>query len=470
MFVNDSIQASGVMGLRYRDIGLLFTFALVIRILNILLMPDGTEYFSFPDSADYSELLALWQESGSLIGWLHATDGLPSERMPGYMWFLVGLSKLGIESFRGIAFAQAAIDSITCIFVAGIGAQISAPLGRIAGVLAALSPTMIVHSTLVLQDTLMLLPMTICLFLALVALKRESYVAALGCGIAFGLAFFTRSVVQYMVVLLPFFVLFALLASLYFTSIRPMARLGMVVVLGLGIVLAPLGYRLAHMGTLYPTTQSGLHALFWTVTMVRMSESGRTFEQQVPFTREIVKGEFDRLGVSELDLTLIERDKVYRRLAVQELLNTSPLILAKVWVRGAAVSLVAPAVLSDGRVRQLERPSFFATPGRSLPERAYRYFFDDPGLFQAIVIAAMVFSMIFALLAAVGFVRLMFREPLVAVAGALFISYFVLLSGPTSGPKYRMPYMQVLLVFAAAGVPIRRQSVRAEDSAKSESS
>ncbi|MEP0944404.1 MAG: hypothetical protein ABJH63_02790 [Rhizobiaceae bacterium] len=439
-------------GFSARDFVLIVGAALIVRWLNLSLLPSDVGYYSFPDSSDYLAMARHWDQQGTIFNWLQATGRLSTERMPGYAWFLYALAEMGFDSPRWIAFAQSLVDSLTCGCVGVLGAQISTKLGRLSGILAAFSPTLIIHSTLILQDTLFVFMMTACLMLALVAAKSGSLAAAFVCGLLFGLAFFVRSVLQYMLILLPVCYLAIVLCSRFYAPAKPLAKLGLATLLGISILLAPLAYRGVSLGSIYPTTQSGLHALFWTVNLVHRSETGRTFAEQSPFTRKIANDEFNRLSLDEVDLGAFEVDKIYRDIAFKELLNASPVTLAKVWIQGVIVSLVSPGLLSDGRVRQLERPSFYKTPGNSFPERAYKYFFDDPKMFQVIILLAGVFCALFAFLLVIGLVNLVIRVPLVALAGVVFISYFLLLSGPTSGPKYRMPYMPLLIVFAAAGI------------------
>ena len=126
--------------------------------------------------------------------------------------------------------------------------------------------------------------------------------------------------------------------------------------------------------------------------------------------------------------------------------------LAKVWTQGAVINLFSPAVLSDQRVRSLPRPSFYATGGKSLPERAWRYFFEDPGWFQIIIGLALLFGLAMAAIQLVGLWQLLRGWPLATIGLMALVFYFLAISGPTAGPKYRMPFEPVMVLLFAAGL------------------
>jgi hypothetical protein len=103
----------------------------------------------------------------------------------------------------------------------------------------------------------------------------------------------------------------------------------------------------------------------------------------------------------------------------------------------------------DPRVRALPKPSFYATAGTSLWERARAYIFDDPGRYQLLLVVGIVAMLPVLALEAVGFVMLARTLPWAAVFAGGVLAYFLLLSGPVAGPKYRLPMEPVLIVLAA---------------------
>ena len=131
---------------------------------------------------------------------------------------------------------------------------------------------------------------------------------------------------------------------------------------------------------------------------------------------------------------------------------------AKAWVEGMVINLAAPALLSDPRVRALPKPSFYNTPGGSLWQKARNYLFDDPGLYQFLLILGLIAMLPFLALEGIGFVMLARTTPWAAVFAGGVLAYFLLLNGPIAAPKYRLPMEPMLIVLAA--IPLARVAER----------
>src|SRR5262249_34549241 len=93
---------------------------------------------------------------------------------------------------RVVALIQAVIDAGTCALIAALGALVASRVGLIAGVLAALSPTLIIYSSQILTDTLFLFLFTLMLYAGARFLRRPGLPFAALAGPAGGLAFATR--------------------------------------------------------------------------------------------------------------------------------------------------------------------------------------------------------------------------------------------------------------------------------------
>jgi hypothetical protein len=159
------------------------------------------------------------------------------------------------------------------------------------------------------------------------------------------------------------------------------------------------------------------------------------------------------------------RASVKIEIAREEMARLPAAAFVKSWMEGMAMNLVAPALLADPRVRALPKPSFYNTPGTTLWERARVYFFDHPGLYQALLAIGLATMLPFLLLEAIGFVLLARALPWAAAFAGGVLGYFLLLSGPVASPKYRLPMEPVLIVLAAiplASVGERHRHTRAK--------
>jgi len=356
---------------------------------------------------------------------------------------------------------------VTCVLVAILAARLWVPAARMAGLAAALWPNLIIHSGIVVQESLFLL-LILLWMLALVSFVRAPTVqrAALA-GLLFGCALFFRAAMQFMILLLPFIVLFyASRDGAERRWIKGVAA-AVVFVVAAAIPVSPVLYRnISNFGAPALTAQTGLHALFWTLSLVRMDQNGTTFDVEAKKTQVAFAARLTAKGFDATKLNPFEVDRLRRNMAIEELLKIPVTRLLKVWAQGAAISLFSPSVLSHGRVRALPRPSFYQTPGKNLVERARHYLFDDPGWFQAIVILALAASLISVIFQLLGLWRMFQLSRIAFFSSLLYVGYFLALSGPTAGPKYRMPYEPIMIILFAlglAGLLLRGKPKRGDD-------
>jgi hypothetical protein len=122
------------------------------------------------------------------------------------------------------------------------------------------------------------------------------------------------------------------------------------------------------------------------------------------------------------------------------------------WSEGIFVNLGAPALLSDPRVRFLPKPSYYATPGASLWDRAQAYFLNSTGLYQLLLILGLISMVPFAVLEVIGFVILARRLPWAAACAFAICAYYLLINGPIASAKYRLPIEPILIVLTAISI------------------
>ncbi len=422
-------------------LGTVFVLALLVRLINLALLEGDASFFAEQDTFGYWALGTELTKPGGFSSTLMAM----TDRMPLYPLLVAGVQAAFGNAPRMVALVQAVIDAGTCGLIAALGALVSPRIGLIAGVLAALSATLIVFSTQVLTDTLFLFFFTLMLLAGAHLPTRPTGALAALAGFAGGLAAATRPAVA---------VLLAAGAPLVF-AIALAQRRGFVRALAAAILfslaaalpIAPVLLRNAvHYESSGLTSQTGDHLAFWIVPLVTERADGTPYRTSVDRMAALYQ---ERLSERGTDGNPFRRAAVLTELAREQMARLPLSAYVRAWLEGMVVNLGAPALLADPRVRALPKPSFFDTPGASLWQKARAYLLDDPGRYQLVLVVGLLATLPFVVLEAAGLVMLARTRPWAALFAGGVLAYFLLLNGPVATAKYRLPMEPVLIVLAA---------------------
>jgi hypothetical protein len=243
---------------------------------------------------------------------------------------------------------------------------------------------------------------------------------------------------------------------------RRSLRRGIVVAAaGLGaaaLVLAPVIARnVATFDAWRLTSQGGGHALHWVMPAALAFANGSPFEetQARMQARLIAAGPRAPNPFEDSD-----RAMALAREAAHEL---GPAGLAKAWIAGTLVNLAAPAAFAVPPIQALERPSFYSTPGNGLIAKLATYVRATESR-PVLTILAVSVTLLLAVRAVqvVGLLarwRDMGRWPWLVLLAVTVVA--ILVTGPVTGVKYRLPLEPLLSILAAAGLvrlgPSRRR-------------
>jgi 4-amino-4-deoxy-L-arabinose transferase-like glycosyltransferase len=425
-----------------------FLFAAAVRLIYVATLHSDASFFAEADAGLY------WSLSEHLRDAVTATD-----RMPLYPLFLAGCRALFGDSPRAVAIVQALLDAGTCAMIARLAMLVSRPAAIAAGILGACSATLIVYSAQMLTDTLMLFFLTAALLAAALFLQRPTLALAAAAGLAAGLALAVRPVVA---LLLPALAALILARTMRLDFRRAVIGAALFCVVA-ALPVAPTVIRnYLYFDRLALTSQSGVHLAIWIAPMLRQRQDGTPYETSVNRINAAFDAAVKRAPDAFRDP--FQQSSLYIQLALAELASISPATFIKAWTEGAAANLLAPAALGDPRVRTMEKPSFFATPGQSMLERATHYFKSSSLAFTIVVIAGTAGSILSIMLGAIGFVRLCRDRAGWAALAAVPIVYFLVLTGPVVSAKYRMPMEPSLIVLAGIGLAalLGRRSVETQ--------
>jgi hypothetical protein len=433
-------------------LGAVFLLALSIRLLNLVLLKGNGSFFAEPDASSYWALGAALAKPDTFWPTLLAM----TDRMPLYPLLLAAVERTMGDNPRAVAFIQAVMDAGTCTLIAALGALISPLVGLIAGVLAALSFTLIVFSSQILTDTLFLFFFTVMLLASARFLIHPSNGLALLSGFAGGLSIAVRPAP---VILLAAGVPVALIvARVQGRRLAGAAAAALLFAVGAAALIAPVLMRnVIHYQTFSLTSQTGDHLAYWIVPLAIQRANGTPYQESVDRIRALYQRRLAEHDAS-FDADPFRRAAVLTEIAREEMGQVPLLAILQAWLEGMVVNLGAPALLDDPRVRALPKPSFYNTRGASLWQKTRAYLFDDPGLFQVLLAAGLAGMLLFVALECIGFVMLARKLPWAAVLAGGVLAYFILLNGPVIGPKYRLPMEPILIVLAA--IPLGRLAQR----------
>lgn len=414
-----------------------FLFAAAVRLLYVATLGDDASFFAEPDAAIY------W----TLSEHLRATLLTTTDRLPLYPVFLAACRAVFGNTPRAVAIVQALLDAGTCAMIARLALFVSRPVGIAAGVLAACSATLIVYSAQMLTDTVALFFQTAAFLAAAFCLQRPSFAKAASAGLLAGFALATRPSVA---LLLPAIGLIMLSSMIRIDFRRAVICLALFCVAAAAPVAPTMVRNYVYFDRFALTSQSGAHLALWIAPMLRQRQDGTPYEASVKQMSAAVDDAVKQNP--EAFRNPFDQSSLMTRLALAELSSISASTFLKAWIEGAAINLFAPATLGDPRVRSMEKPSFFATPGRSMMERAALYVRSSSVAFAGAVLAGTAGSILSIALAVIGFVQLLRARTALAALAAMPVIYFLLLNGPVGSAKYRMPMEPSLIVLAAIGL------------------
>jgi 4-amino-4-deoxy-L-arabinose transferase-like glycosyltransferase len=425
-----------------RPLTSVFLLALLVRLINVALLTKRDAFFAEQDTFAYWMLGTALAKPETFWPTLSAM----TDRMPLYPLLLAAIQHAFGDAPRAVALIQAAMDAATCALIAALGALISPRVGWIAGILAALSPTLIVFSTQILTDSLFLFFFALMLLALARFLLRPGALLAIGAGLSGGLALVTRTVVApLLAAATPLVFAFALAQR---RNVGLALSAAMLFVLAAAAPIAPVLLRnLAQYQSFALTSQTGDHLALWIVPLVAQRADGTPYQVTVDRMEERYR---QRTGQGSTDVSNpFRRAALQTELAREEMGRLPLAAYAKAWLEGMVVNLAAPALLADPRVRALPKPSFYNTAGTTLWQRARAYLFEQPGAYQILLLLGLLAMLPFLALEAIGFVMLAWSKPWAAALAGAVLAYFLLLNGPVAAPKYRLPIEPVLTVLAA---------------------
>ena len=427
-----------------KDVTLLFLLALLVRVGYAIFFVE-IEYFFSEDQAGYIQLAQQFSENGFLETSL--------VRVSGYPFFISSIYTIFGESLWNVISVQILLDSISCIVIALMAKLIFGKGFWVAGILSAINLNMIILSSSLLTDSLFLFLFTIFLFSLLKYLNNDKVVWFFLLVLFISLATLVRAASYY---LLPF--LLVGLVSLRLWQRDSILKITKLIIMYLVVVAVLLGgihqRNYQQYGSVGFVSQTGNTILGWIVPATYQYSGQGSYQEGQLVARKKLDSALQRDNLTVLPKNPFKNSSYRIDVGKDILFEMGIFNILKAWTVGATINLLAPSVAFSPALRSMKHPSFYETKGVGLIDKLFNYIKNSSGLFYLLILAiGTVTSILFILLALVGVFKMFLQLPPITVTTLIILSgYFLVITGPIIGVKYRLPIEPLLTLFASYAV------------------
>ena len=421
---------------------LLLMMALLVRTGYAFFFVEP-QYLLAEDQSLYLQMVQQLKEVGLL--------GLTTERVSGYPFFLLMVERLFGEGLWTVVAVQIVIDSLSCVMIANLAEKIFSRGFWIAGMFSVMNMNMVILSASILTDTLFLFLFILFLYSLVHYLSNERLMWIFFSVLLLSLATLVRPLTYY---LLPILLVVLLSWQLWQRrSVQTIAASFMLYLLVAVIFFGGIHQRnYQQYGSISLVSQTGTHLLGWVVPATYQYAGMGSYQAGQAVARDHLSQSLQQDGMAELPKNPFESSAYQARVATDILREFGFVAVLKAWSVGSAINLFAPSLAYAPAVRSMDNPSFYGMEGDGAVEKLWNYMNQSGGgLYLSTLVVGTLSSALFLLLAFVGGWKSLstIPRPLFFLL-LLFIGYFLAVTGPIIGVKYRIPIEPILTLFIAA--------------------
>ncbi|MBT5399093.1 hypothetical protein HOL24_00970 [bacterium] len=419
---------------------IIFLMALIARLAYLFIFVEEGHLFT-EDQMLFIELVQQFPESGFL--------GVTPERVPGYPFFVSVIYTLFGEGVWHVILIQIFLDSLSCVVVALMANLLFGKGFWIAGLLSVVNLNMIILSASFLTDTLFLFLFILFLFSLIKYLQNERIEWLFSLIVLISLATLVRVSSYY---LLPILLIGLIIWRLW--SRDSAFKLVALIVLYLGVsgvILGGIHHRnYQQYESIELVSQTGRHVLGWLVPAVYQYSGQGSYQDGKKLVKERLDLALQKDNLLTLPLNPFEKSAYRANVGKEILLEFGFVRILKAWVVGSVINLMAPSVAFAPALRSIEHPSFYSTKGNGAIDKLFNYVKSSNGSFYLLFLAiGTIASIIFTMSAFLGIFKSASELPHVIITILLLlVSYFLIITGPIIGVKYRLPIEPILTLFA----------------------
>lgn len=434
---------------------LIFIIALTVRVVYAWFFID-TSSLTHEDQALYINLGQNMAQTGEFLkiaGDGYTTDWVTS-RVPGYPQFLAVIYTLFGENNMAVVWAQVIIDSLTCVVIGLIAESIVSRGFLIAGLISAINLNMIILSGMILTDTLFLFLFSLFILFAFNYLKHLTKLQLFLAVSFLSLATLVRSVSYFLIILLLLLLIFELVRRK--VKLKQILYTVLIYLIPVVIALGPIHHRnYDKYSSFLLVSQGGKHTLKWVVPSVYQYSGQGSYQEGQLLAKDYFE---DSMRRDNLQMVTNDpfKNSSYQMQAAKGLLTELGLLnMLQSWTVGAIINLISPSVAFAPIVREMDHPSFYATPGKGAIEKLLNYIANTEGLLYLVIIAfGTIISFIFTVVSLIGLFRIFKSSThrnnntnIVSLFSVSLFFYFLAITGPIIGVKYRLPIEPIMTLY-----------------------
>ena len=433
---------------------LIFIIALTVRVVYAWFFID-TSSLTHEDQALYINLGQNMAQTGEflkIVGDGYTTDWVTS-RVPGYPQFLAVIYTLFGENNMAVVWVQVIIDSLTCVVIGLIAESIVSRGFLIAGLISAINLNMIILSGMILTDTLFLFLFSLFILFAFNYLKHLTKLQLFLAVSFLSLATLVRSVSYFLIILLLLLLIFELVRRK--VKLKQILYTVLIYLIPVVIALGPIHHRnYDKYSSFLLVSQGGKHTLKWVVPSVYQYSGQGSYQEGQLLAKDYFE---DSMRRDNLQMVTNDpfKNSSYQMQAAKGLLTELGLFnIVHAWSAGAIINFLSPSAAYAPVVRAMDHPSFYATSGDGAIEKLINYITNTNGfIYLMIIVVGSLISLIFLVVSMFGAYKMIkFPQPGRWNKGTILfllfiIIYFVAITGPIVGVKYRLPIEPVMIIF-----------------------
>jgi len=221
------------------------------------------------------------------------------------------------------------------------------------------------------------------------------------------------------------------------------------------IAFGPLHYRnYVEYDSFSLTSQGGGHALYWVVPATYQYSGKGSYEEGKVYALNFLEQSMLEDNIDYFSENPFKRSSYQMKIAKDAFKELGLLSMLHAWSAATIINIITPSAAYAPIVRNMDHPSFYDTPGNGAVEKLVNYITNANGILYLFILSiGTLLSILFLILSIFGFYKMTFeaiyenQNRYIIFLLLLIIIYFVAITGPIVGVKYRLPIEPILTLF-----------------------